>query len=163
MVDRARNIFQKGDVLMNNEGSARKQVAAFENLFTWSSDNPRLVATKCKSCGYCFFPKNFTCGNPNCKGKDVEDILLSKRGKLWSWTTQYYKPPSPFIAPDPYVPFAVGLVEFPEGVKVIGIMTGCNDPDGELRIDMEVEVVAEKIFIDEDGNEVIGWKFKPVG
>jgi len=92
----------------------------------------------------------------------VEDILLSKRGKLWSWSTQYYKPPPPFIPPDPYVPFAVGLVEFPEGIKVLGIMTGCSHPDKELKVDMEVEVVAGRLFVDEDDNEVIGWKFRPV-
>ncbi|MBC8274330.1 MAG: OB-fold domain-containing protein [Chloroflexi bacterium] len=148
---------------MTTTDSTEKRVAAFEDLFTWPSDDPRLIATKCKSCGHCAFPKTFTCGNPNCKNKDVEDILLSKRGKLWSWSTQYYKPPPPFVAPDPYVPFAVGLVEFPEGIKVLGIVTGCNTPDEYLKINMEVEVVAEKLFVDEDGNEVIGWKFKPVG
>ena len=148
---------------MTTTDSTEKRVAAFEDLFTWPSDDPRLIATKCKSCGHCAFPKTFTCGNPNCKNKDVEDILLSKRGKLWSWSTQYYKPPPPFVAPDPYVPFAVGLVEFPEGIKVLGIVTGCNAPDEDLKINMEVEVVAEKLFVDEDGNEVIGWKFKPVG
>ena len=148
---------------MTTTDSTEKRVAAFEDLFTWPSDDPRLIATKCKSCGHCAFPKTFTCGNPNCKNKDVEDILLSKRGKLWSWSTQYYKPPPPFVAPDPYVPFAVGLVEFPEGIKVLGIVTGCNTPDEDLKINMEVEVVAEKLFVDEDGNEVIGWKFKPVG
>ena len=148
---------------MTTTDSTEKRVAAFEDLFTWPSDDPRLIATKCKSCGHCAFPKTFTCGNPNCKNKDVEDILLSKRGKLWSWSTQYYKPPPPFIVPEPYVPFAVGLVEFPEGIKVLGIVTGCNAPDEELKIDMAVEVIAEKLFVDEDGNEVIGWKFKPVG
>ena len=148
---------------MTTTDSTEKRVAAFEDLFTWPSDDPRLVATRCKSCGYCAFPKTFTCGNPNCKNEDVEDILLSKRGKLWSWSTQYYKPPPPFIVPEPYVPFAVGLVEFPEGIKVLGIVTGCNAPDEELKIDMAVEVIAEKLFVDEDGNEVIGWKFKPVG
>ena len=148
---------------MTTTDSTEKRVAAFEDLFTWPSDDPRLIATKCKSCGHCAFPKTFTCGNPNCKNKDVEDILLSKRGKLWSWSTQYYKPPPPFVAPDPYVPFAVGLVEFPEGIKVLGIVTGCNTPDEDLKINMEVEVVPERLFVDEDGNEVIGWKFKPVG
>ena len=148
---------------MTTGSSQGKQVAAFADLFTWPSDDPRLIATKCKSCGYCAFPKNFTCGNPSCKNKDVEDILLSKRGKLWSWSTQYYKPPPPFMAPEPYIPFTVGLAEFPEGIKVLGMMTGCDDPDTDLKIDMAVEVVSEKLFVDEDGNDVIGWKFRPVG
>jgi len=134
----------------------------FPELFTWPSDDPRLVATRCKSCGYCAFPKTFTCGNPNCTNKDTEEILLSRIGILWSWTTQYYKPPTPFIASDPYVPFAVGLVEFPEGIKILGIITGCNDPDKQLKVDIPMEVVAEKLFIDEQGNEAIGWKFKPI-
>jgi uncharacterized OB-fold protein len=146
---------------MDNDRINVKQIPVFPEFFTWPSDDPRLVATRCKSCGYCAFPKSFSCGNPNCTNNNVEDILLSKTGKLWSWSTQYYQPPPPFIAADPYVPFAVGLVEFPEGIKILGIITGCADPDKQLKIDMPVEVVAEKLFTDEQGNEVIGWKFKP--
>ena len=142
--------------------SQEKQVIVMDGLFDWPSDDPRLLATRCKSCGACFFPRTFTCQNPDCKEKEIENIKLSKKGKLWSWTTQYYKPPDPFIATDPYKPFAVGLVAFPEGVKVIGIVTGVTDPDKDLKIDMEVEVIADKLFVDEKGNDVIGWKYRPI-
>ena len=147
---------------MATVNTPEKQICVAENLFNWPSDDPRLMATRCKSCGSCFFPRTFTCGNPGCKEKNIENILLSKRGKLWSWSTQFYKPPPPFIATEPYVPFAVGLLEFPEGIKILGIVTGCTDPDRELKIDMDMEVVADKLFMDENGNEVIGWKFKPI-
>ncbi len=141
--------------------SEKKQIPVVEGYFTWPSDDPRLIVTKCKSCGYCFFPKTSTCGNPNCKKKDVEAILLSKRGKLNSYTIQYYKPPEPFVAPDPFVPYGIGLVEFPEGIRIMGQMTGC-DPEKELKMGMDVEMVIEKMYEDEDGNEVMTWKFKPV-
>jgi len=90
----------------------------------------------------------------------VEEILLSKRGKLWSYTVHHYRPPPPFVSPDPFVPFGIGVVELAEGIKVLGRMTAC-DLD-QLRIGMEVELVVEKLFEDEEGNEAMAWMFRPV-
>jgi uncharacterized OB-fold protein len=139
----------------------KRQIPLVEGYFSWPSDDPRLIATRCKSCGYCFFPKVCSCGNPNCENKKPEDILLSKRGKLDSYTIHYYPPPAPYVPPDPFVPFGIGLVEFPEGVRVIGQMTGC-DPEKGLKIGMDVETVIEKLQEDKDGNEIMCWRFRPV-
>jgi uncharacterized OB-fold protein len=32
----------------------------------------------------------------------------------------------------------------------------------DLKIGMEVEMVVDKLFEDEQGNEVMGWKFRPL-
>ena len=139
----------------------KKQIPAWEGLFTWPSDDPRLIATKCKSCGSCFFPKTYACHNPNCKNKDPQDVLLSKRGKLNSFSIQYYQPPALYPITGTWVPLGYGLVEFPEGVRVLGQMTDC-DPEKDLKLNMEVEVVIEKLYEDEEGNEVMTWKYRPV-
>ena len=139
----------------------KKQVAAVEGFFTLS-DDPHLIGSRCNSCGHYFFPRAFTCRNNKChKANEVEEVFLSRRGKLWSYTIMYYPPPLPFVAPDPFVPYGIGEVELPEGIKVVGMMTGC-DPEKDLKIDMEVELVIDKLYDDEEGNEVVTWKFQPV-
>ena len=147
---------------MATPDATKKQIPVDSELFSWPSDDPRLIAARCKSCGYCSFPKIFICGNPDCKDKRMEDILLSKTGVLRSWTTQYYPPPEPFMADKPYTPYALGLLEFPEGIQVAGIITGYTDTDKELSIGIKMEVISDRIYTAENGDEIIGWKFRPV-
>jgi uncharacterized OB-fold protein len=64
------------------------------------------------------------------------------------------------VAPQPFVPFPIAEVQFPEGIAIIGQMTGCKYEN--LKIGMEVEMVVDKLFQDEQGNEVVGWKFRPI-
>lgn len=64
-----------------------------EGLFTLDPEEPRLIGSKCTSCGTYFFPETVSCSNPVCKEKKVEQAFLSRRGKLWSYTIQYYPPP----------------------------------------------------------------------
>ena len=140
---------------------AKNQLPVAKGLFTWPSDDPRFIATRCKSCGDVFFPAGEFCANPNCTGTEVEEILLSKRGKLYSCSIQYYQPPKPFVAPDPFVPFAVGIVEFPEGIRILGQLIDC-DPEKDLKIGMDIEMLVEKLDEDAQGNEFVAWKFRPV-
>jgi uncharacterized OB-fold protein len=68
--------------------------------------------------------------------------------------------PPPYKPPEPFVPYGVGWVELPDGLRILAVFTNC-DPD-ELAIGMEVEMVTEKLREDEEGNEVITYKFQPV-
>jgi uncharacterized OB-fold protein len=140
--------------------AAKKQLLLAEGLFTWPSDEPLLIGTHCKSCGDYFFPKTFTCHNPNCKDKEIEEATLSRRGKVWSYSILYYPPPPPFIAPDPFEPMPIVQVEIPEGLKITGVLEDTKPED--VKIGMEAELVVGKLYTDKEGNEVIGWKFKPV-
>jgi len=145
-------------------GADKKQIPVADQLFTWPpSDDPRMIATKCKSCGSCFFPRVPTCSNPDCKEKQTEDIQLSRRGRLQGYTVHFYEPPPPYYRSDPdnFTPYGIALVEFPEGVAVVGQTTGC-DPLKDLKAGMEMETMLERIYDDEEGNEVIGWRFRPV-
>ena len=137
---------------------AGKQVPVVEEVFTWSEEGANLIGTRCASCNTYYYPKSLSCKNPLCNEKKVEEVLLSRRGKLYTYTIQYYPPPPPFRM-EPFAPFAIGLVELPEGIRVIGQLTGCDFND--IKIGMEVETVVEKLYQDEGGNEVITYKFKP--
>ena len=44
---------------------------------------------------------------------DVEPVRLSRRGRLWSYTRQDFRPKYPYDGPEPFEPFLVGYVELP--------------------------------------------------
>lgn len=144
---------------MSDERPQKRKIPITEGLFTWSDGEPHLIGGRCKSCGSYFFPKNYVVHKPGCRQWEVEEVLLSTRGKLRSYTWHYYQPPAPFRSPDPFVPYGIGLVELPEGIRVFGIMTGCELKD--LRTGMDMELVVEKLYNDEEGNECLTWKFRP--
>jgi uncharacterized OB-fold protein len=146
---------------MSSQNLAKKQIPAVEGVFTWPSAEPRFIASKCKKCGTVSFPKSSVCRNPQCTNKvDVGETLLNRRGKLLSYTLICYPPPPPFVAPQPFVPFPIGEIAFPEGIAIMGQLVGKKYED--LKIGMEVEMVVDKLFEDEQGNEVVGWKFRPL-
>ena len=67
------------------------------------------------------------------------------------------RPPEYYQGP---VPYAEGFVELPEGVRVETLFTGCDFND--LEVGMDVEMVIEGLHEDEEGNEVVAYKFRPV-
>jgi uncharacterized OB-fold protein len=134
---------------------------AVEGWFT-TGDEPALLGSRCTACGTVFFPKESGfCRNPACSGESFEELPLSRRGRVWSYTDAQYQPPAPYIArTDPYVPFALAAVELPEGVVVLGqVADGYGVAD--LRVGAEVELVVEPLYTDEAGERSI-WRWKPV-
>ncbi|MBI4286068.1 MAG: OB-fold domain-containing protein [Chloroflexi bacterium] len=142
------------------DAKVAKKVPVVEGLFTWPAEKPQLIGTRCRTCGSVFFPKKVACNNPACHEKKVEDVLLGTRGKLYSFTIQYYPPPPPFRYSEPFTPYGIGLVELPEGVRIAGILT--TGDLNEIKIGMDVELVVDKLYEDEEGNEVVTYKFRPV-
>jgi uncharacterized OB-fold protein len=87
--------------------------------------------------------------------------LLSRRGRLWAWTTQEFPPPSPpYTGPtgDAFVPYGVGYVELADGVRV---ETRLTRMDG-LEIGIEMELVVVPFRTDDEGNEVVTFAFRPM-
>ena len=135
------------------------QVPIADGLFTWPSTSPRLIASKCQCCGEVAFPKQSGC--PNCAGDATEEVLLAARGKLWTWTIQQFPPPHPYAGDlDDFVPFGVGYIELPEGIRVEARLS-VNDPD-QLAIGMEMELIVEKFAERDDGAELMTFAFQPV-
>ena len=136
----------------------KKKVPIVEGLFTWPSDDPRIIASRCKKCGAVAFPKAPFCPNPDCARvrEDMEEIQLSKKGTLWTYSFQIYAPPLPFKR-EPFEPFAIGMVDFPEGLRMLGIITRMEN----LRLGMPVETTVGKLYEDEE-NEYITWMWSPI-
>jgi len=141
--------------------AAKNQIPCLEGWFTMPPEEPQLIGTKCNSCGDYFFPRVDSCRNPHCsKDKSVEDVLLSRKGKLYSFTVNHYPPPI-YHKPDPFVPYALGAIELPEGIRVTSIIGEEYNQDN-LQVGMEMEMIIDKLYEDKDGNEVVSWRFLPV-
>jgi uncharacterized OB-fold protein len=136
------------------------RVNVAENLFAETEEGPRLLGSKCLSCGTPYFPRATACHNPDCDESKIEDARFGPRGKLWSCAVQNYPPPPPARYDEPYIPYALGLVDLPEGLRVLGKIR-TDDPES-LQIGMDVELILDEIYRDENGNPVITWKFRPV-
>ena len=138
-----------------------KRVPAIEGWLRIDDEDPRLLGTRCTSCGAYFFPReSFYCRNPGCAGTDFEEVPLSRRGRLWSFTNNCYPPPEPYVAPDPFEPYAVAAVELEhEKMVVLGqVVSGFGVED--LKAGMEMELVVDTLYED-DENEYTIWKWRP--
>lgn len=118
-----------------------------------------LVGQSCAVCAATIFPPTATtCPNPSCRSGDLPTRPLARTGAVWSWATNHYEPPAPYIAPDPFVPYTVVAVELDgEGIVVLGQLAADADPV-DLRVGAPVEVVVETLFTDDEGARTI-WKF----
>ena len=140
----------------------KERVPAVEGWFTMNGEKPHLLGSRCKSCGTYFFPKeSFFCKNPYCAGSEFEEVPLSRVGRLWSFTNNCYPAPPPFVARDPFVPYAIAAVELAEErMVVLGQMVAGTEVS-DLKAGMEVELVLEKLYED-DAREYMVWKWKPL-
>ena len=138
------------------------QVPVSEGVFTWPSDEPHLIGSRCVQCGNHMFPVQSGC--PKCTGIQTETVELARRGTLWTWTVQGFPPKAPpylgDVDPKNFQAFGVGYVELPGEIKVEARLTEA-DP-ANLRIGMEMEMVIIPLTTDADGNEVVTFAFRPV-
>ena len=135
-----------------------ESVPVVEGLFQDVAEGVRLMGTHCTSCGTHYFPKSLSCRNPFCREKKIVDTLLGPGGTLYSYTLQTYQPP-PLFRMAPWAPYLIGLVELPQGIRVMGMLTGCG-PD-KLRIGMPMQLTSETLYCNEGGRAVLTYKFKP--
>jgi uncharacterized OB-fold protein len=148
---------------MMTEATEQKRVLLGEGLFTPTEPgvDGQIIATHCRSCGDYFFPRSFTCHNPECEEKDVEDVSLSPTGVVDTYSDMSYPPPPPYVVKkEDWVPTPVVSVKMPEGIHIIGMMDDCT-PE-EVSIGMEVQTVIRVLYTDKNGEELVGWKFRRV-
>jgi uncharacterized protein len=119
------------------------------------ADAPRLLGSRCGACGEHFFPRRLVCAR--CLAEGCEDVLLGPRGRLWTWT--YVHVPL-FAKKDARVDaYGVGQVDLPEGPRVQAILLG---GPGDFRIGIDMELDLETLRTDDDGREVVIFRFRPV-
>jgi uncharacterized protein len=136
------------------------QKALAPEISTWPDDNPRLIGSRCGSCGATTFPSQQRC--PKCSSADMSEVLLPRRGTLVAWTTQGFPPGPPYKGAKgkDFTPFCVGLVQLDDVIRVEGRLTE-NDP-AKLQFGMDVELTMVPFTTDDDGNEIVTFAFQPV-
>jgi uncharacterized protein len=128
------------------------RVMVRQGLFT-DDDPAALLGSRCGACGAVHFPRADSC--PYCATEDPDPVELSPRGTLWAWTAVTAPPPGY----QGEIPYGIGVVELPEGVRVITRLT-VGDPTAlTLGQAMELEIVP--LHRDEDGNDVVTYAFAP--
>ena len=134
----------------------KRQVPLKEGLFRLPSPEGEgyLIGSKCRSCEETFFPRRLYCAK--CTSSDMEEVALSRRGKLESFTISRGVPPGSVMT----APYGLAQIRLPEGTLVTTVVADCDLE--ALDIGMDMELVFEKIEEDEEGNEVVAFKFKPV-
>jgi uncharacterized OB-fold protein len=140
--------------------SDKPRVAALDGWHTLHTE-PHLLGTRCQQCGTYFFPKQHDyCRNPDCESTEFEEVELSRTGKVWSYTDAAYKPPAPFVAADPFEPYAIAAVQLEkEQMVVLGqVVKGVGVE--QLKVGMPMELVLETLHETDDEDRVT-WKWRP--
>jgi hypothetical protein len=140
---------------------AKNRVPAIEGWFT-TGDEPRLIGLHDPGSGSYFFPKDVAIVRaPGHADAELREVELSRTGKLWSYTTNHYQPPEPYVSPDPFEPYTVAAVELTdERMVVLGQLDAGVDPTG-LEVGQEMELVLGTLYED-DENEYLVWKWRPI-
>jgi uncharacterized OB-fold protein len=92
----------------------------------------KLLIQRCTDCGHLRHPPGPMC--PDCRSVAWDTVEASGRGTVYSYTI-HHKPPIPGFT----TPFAILLVELPEGIRIIGNLV--EAPAEAAAIDMAVELV----------------------
>jgi len=141
-------------------GSNAKMVPIKEGLFhmpVTPDDEPYLIGSKCRDCGCVVWPKRKVC--PACVKDDVmEEIPLSRRGKIQSFSVVYQSP----AGFDFDIPYIQAVVRLPEGVTLFTLVSGVEARSDALKLGEKMEMIVDKIGSDKEGNNVVSWKFRPV-
>ena len=124
--------------------------AVVDGLF--AADPPRLLGARCDGCTETSFPRLEQC--PYCGSESVQPIELSDHGTLWGWTTVLNAPPG-YLGD---VPYGFGVVELPEGVRVI---TRLAVPDESWVHGQPMQLRVIELGTDADGEIVTTWEFAP--
>lgn len=118
------------------------------------SEKPYLIGSKCDLCGIVAFPQRKIC--PACvKGETMKPIALSGKGKIDSFSISHVAPPGI------KAPYIQSWIKLAEGPQIFSIITGAEPSEKALHIGMDVEFTVGKLAEDEDGNELIGYQFRP--
>jgi uncharacterized protein len=115
----------------------------------------RLLGSRCRACGGHHFPRHDTCAY--CGSDTVDPVNLSTTGRLWAWTAVTAPPPG-YVGP---VPYGFGVVELPEGIRVITRLTEA-DP-ARLTAGQPMHLVVTELAGDDDGAGVTVPAFAPDG
>ena len=112
----------------------------------------KIIWKKCTNCGLLQHSSHLRC--LKCKHEEFDSVTASGSAKLLTYTI-LKAPPAEFRDKSQY---ALGVLEFENGVKALGQIT----PHDHLKVGMTMKPVYRKICRNLDGKEVYGYAFEPI-
>ena len=117
-----------------------------------SSRGYAIIGSRCKNCEGLFFPRKLKC--QKCGSAELEDYKFKGMGKLFSFSIIHYAPQ----IFEKQVPYAVGIIELDEGVKITSQIVDFEN----LQVGARMEYCVRKIYADGDAGIIhYGIKFRP--
>lgn len=110
----------------------------------------QLLGSRCSACHRYLFPRGELC--PYCSSADVEAVVLSDTGTLWGWTVVQTAPPGY----EGSVPFGFGVVELPEGLRII---TRLELSDTPFDVGQPMRLGVAALHDNDDGETVVTYTF----
>lgn len=95
-----------------------------------------LRVQRCRDCGEHIFIPQPAC--THCLSMDLQWVLCSGRGRLYSYTV-VHRPQQPAFD----IPYVVAIVELEEGLHMLTNLIDC--PERSIRVDMPVEAVFQPV------------------
>jgi len=121
------------------------------NLLSETSDGWVLMAQKCGNCGKIAFPRKRVC--PDCFGEELSEYPLSRTGNLHTFARTYLG------ISRLEAPYDIGFVDLPEKIRVFTLIK--NNEEQPLKIGQEMEMLVEKFWTDDAGEDIYCYKFQP--
>ena len=90
-----------------------------------------LLASRCTGCGAHYFPVREACAS--CHSLDLDTVPISQQGVLYTYSIVRQSTPA-FK-----VPYVLGYVDFPEGVRVMG-QIAVDETEVEIGMDLELSL-----------------------
>jgi uncharacterized OB-fold protein len=116
------------------------------------TNDKKIEWEKCQKCGFLQHSSHLRC--LNCKYDKFEIINAIGNAKLLTYTI-LKAPPAEFRDKSHY---ALGVLEFENGVKVLGQIT----PEDQLKVGMVMKPTYRKICNNLDGKVVYDYTFEPI-
>ena len=127
--------------------------AGFFTIPSEPGEAPRLLGSRCRSCGEVFFPRRLVCAK--CLARGSDDVELGPRGRLFTFTWCHLPL---FGSRRSDGGYGVGQVDLPEGPRVQAVLAGRRE---EFAIGMEMVLDLEALGQTEQGAEIVIFRFAP--
>ncbi|CAM5612007.1 hypothetical protein ATER59S_05706 [Aquamicrobium terrae] len=122
-----------------------------EKLVTIAADgSASLEGGRCRACSALSFPRAQVC--TECLSTEIEGVTLSSEGRLYSFSVVHQAPKGW------KVPYALGYVDLPEGIRVLGHI---DAPPDTIVIDQLVKLSLGVVATDASGADQSTYTFVP--
>ena len=117
---------------------------------------PKLLGTRCESCGEYFYPRRALCGK--CMSRKTAEVELDARGTLYSYTFVHL-PLFGSTNMEHADGYGVGQIDLPEGPRLQAPLAG-KQPEFQVGQAVQGEL---DVLRDDGGTDIMIIRFRPLG